>query len=60
MNDLEIRQFEESLVNLINEASLPLEIKRLIVADIYRKLEVTTNQSIQSLLKQEESDNGNN
>ena len=60
MNDLEIRQFEESLVNLINEAALPLEIKRLIVADIYRKLEVTTNQSIQSLLKQEESDNGNN
>ena len=34
MNSLEIREFEQSIVNLFNECGLPMEIKRLIVNDI--------------------------
>lgn len=34
MNSLEIREFEQSIINLFNECGLPMEIKRLIVKDI--------------------------
>ena len=34
MNSLEIREFEQSIVNLFNECGLPMEFKRLIVNDI--------------------------
>ena len=34
MNSLEIREFEQSIVNLFNGCGLPMEIKRLIVNDI--------------------------
>lgn len=34
MNSLEIREFEQSIINLFNECGLPMEIKRLIVNDI--------------------------
>jgi hypothetical protein len=34
MNSLEIREFEQAIVNLINECGLPMEVKRLIMNDI--------------------------
>nr|DAR52927.1 MAG TPA: hypothetical protein [Bacteriophage sp.] len=34
MNSLEIREFEQSIVNLFNGCGLPMEVKRLIVNDI--------------------------
>ena len=34
MNSLEIREYEQAIVNLINECGLPMEVKRLIVNDI--------------------------
>lgn len=34
MNSLEIREFEQEIVNLFNGCGLPMEIKRLIVNDI--------------------------
>lgn len=34
MNSLEIREFEQSIINLFNKCGLPMEIKRLIVNDI--------------------------
>lgn len=34
MNSLEIREFEQAIINLFNECGLPMEIKRLIVNDI--------------------------
>ena len=34
MNSLEIREFEQSIINLFNGCGLPMEIKRLIVNDI--------------------------
>ena len=30
-----IRMLEDNIINLINESELPMEVKRLIVADVY-------------------------
>lgn len=65
MNSLEIREFAQSIVNLINSCSLPMEVKRLIVNDIARQVnEATTNQINAELAERnkakesEVSDNG--
>ena len=45
MNSLEIREFEQSIVNLLNGCGLPMEIKRLIVNDIAEQINrVADNQ----------------
>lgn len=33
--NLKIRQFEDSILNMINESDLPIEVKRLVIADIF-------------------------
>lgn len=65
MNSLEIREFEQSIVNLINSCSLPMEIKRLIVNDIAEQVNEATNNQINAELAErnkakesEVSDNG--
>ena len=30
-----IRTLEDSIINIVNESDLPIEVKRLIVADVY-------------------------
>ena len=57
MNDLEIRQYEESIINTINSKALPLEIKRLIVKDILILIENELSEELsklQSVSEQEE------
>lgn len=46
MNSLEIREFEQAIVNLINECGLPMEIKRLIVNDIAGQINRATDNQI--------------
>lgn len=33
--NLKIRQLEDSILNMINDSDLPIEIKRLVIADIF-------------------------
>ena len=33
--NFKIRQFEDSILNMINESDLPMEVKRLVIADIF-------------------------
>lgn len=33
--NFKIRLFEDSILNMINESDLPMEIKRLVIADIF-------------------------
>lgn len=33
--NIKIRQFEDNILNLINESDLPMEIKRLVISDIF-------------------------
>lgn len=46
MNSLEIREFEQSIINLFNECGLPMEIKRLIVNDIAGQINRAANDQI--------------
>ncbi len=33
--NVKIRHFEDSILNLINASDLPMEVKRLVITDIY-------------------------
>lgn len=46
MNSLEIREFEQSIINLFNECGLPMEIKRLIVNDIASQINRAADNQI--------------
>lgn len=46
MNSLEIREFEQSIVNLFNGCGLPMEIKRLIVNDIAGQINRSADNQI--------------
>ena len=46
MNSLEIREFEQSIINLFNECGLPMEIKRLIVNDIAEQINRAADNQI--------------
>lgn len=40
MNSLTIKEFEQSIINFTNQVPLPLEVKRLVFADILHQLEI--------------------
>lgn len=46
MNSLEIREFEQAIVNLFNGCGLPMEVKRLIVNDISGKINRAADNQI--------------
>lgn len=53
MNDLEIRAYEESIIQAINSKPLPLEIKRLILRDIMASVE---SELAKELMKQQQEE----
>ncbi len=44
--NIALRQFQESMVNLVNSAKLPTEAKRLVVCEVLHKLEVQADIEI--------------
>ena len=52
MNSLEIREFEQSIVNLFNGCGLPMEIKRLIVNDIAGQINRAADNQINAELEE--------
>lgn len=44
--DLEIRRFEEELVECINRSELPIEVRRLVVQEICNKVSKAANENI--------------
>lgn len=44
--DLAIREFSNTIINYINGAPLPIEVKHLVVGDIYHKLDVAADGEI--------------
>lgn len=50
--DLKIRQFQDHLIELINSEEMPLEIKRLVLKEVYDMVNQRTNEVIQ-MQKQE-------
>lgn len=55
MNNLEIREFEQAIINQINQYPLPLEVKRLIVENICVQVNEVTNKQIQVELAERSS-----
>lgn len=55
MNSLEIREFEQAIINQINQSPLPLEVKRLIVENICAQVNEATNKQIQAELTERNS-----
>lgn len=47
MGNLEIREFSQAIINFINSSSLPVEVKRLALADILHQLDSAANTAIQ-------------
>ena len=45
MNE-QIRQLEDSIIDMLNESEVPIEVKRLIIKDVYRMVEIKANQII--------------
>ena len=52
--DLQIRQFQLGLVDYINQSSLPIEVKRLVIKDILLKVEKASEDLISQLIKEQE------
>lgn len=44
MNNLQIREFSQSIINFVNASQLPIEVKRLALKDILSQVEAETNK----------------
>lgn len=53
--DLQIRQFQMGLVDYINQSTLPMEVKRLVMKDILLQVEKASDDLIKQLLKEQEA-----
>lgn len=52
MNSLEIREAKLKIISIVNEIAFPLEVKRMILAEVMAELESATNREINSLLEE--------
>lgn len=50
MNSFEIRELENKIIELLNEANIPLEVKRLVVFNIAEKVEKAADEDIKAQL----------
>lgn len=48
MNNLEIREFSQAIINFVNGSQLPVEVKRLVMADIMHQLDSAANAILQN------------
>lgn len=48
MLDIEIRQFRDDLLNLINSTALPLEVKRLVIMEVSKAVTEASDNFINS------------
>lgn len=51
MNDLEIKELEQRIIAELNEANCPMEVKRLVLAEIYDGVVGATRSVVESQLK---------
>lgn len=61
--DKEIRQMKNDIINVLNEARLPIEVKRLVLAEVMSEVkekanEVILNQIAETQEESEVNDNG--
>lgn len=44
--NLDIRNLEDSIINLLNESPVPIEAKRLIIRDVSRMVEIEASKQV--------------
>lgn len=54
MDSLQIREFENAIINFVNQNTLPMEAKRLCLKDILSQVEAETNKILAEELKNRE------
>lgn len=54
MSSLETRRFKNNVIGVINAYDLPIEVKRLCMAEVMAELNALAEQQIQSELMQEQ------
>lgn len=59
MNSLEIRELQQQIIGQFNRAALPMEVKRLIMAEIMVQIDNAAAQEINMLIKEKEKQEGN-
>ena len=57
MKNLEIREFSQAIINFVNQSTLPMEVKRIVLKDILSQVEAETNKVLQEELKAKETAN---
>lgn len=50
--NLAIKEFQQTLIDVINKAELPIEVKRLIVNDLAREINVVADAEIKKELEE--------
>ena len=56
MEDLKIRLFRQDLVQYINSVDLPMEVKRLVLKDVYNEVSDVTETIIKSELDKQKAE----
>lgn len=51
--DKDIRELKLKIIAVLNESELPIEVKRLVLAEIYREVESLAEQVISQQIKEE-------
>ena len=58
--NIAIRQFEQSLIETINQNNLPIEIKRLAMLDVMRQVQSAADDFIQNAIVEENKEEESN
>ena len=53
MNSLEVRKFQQQIISLVNQSSLPLEVKRLCFLEITQQISEEAEKQVYAELEQE-------
>lgn len=56
MNNLQIREFSQSIINFVNASPLPLEVKRLALLDIQNQVENAVNEMLKKELMERDEE----
>ena len=57
--DLEIRKMKKNIVSALNESAVPMEVKRLVLAELLRDVSALADQVVAEQEKSEDEENGN-
>ena len=57
--NLQIREFEQDIIGYINQSPLPIEVKRLIIKDIFYQVSKTADEAVILENQRKEQENQN-